>query len=78
MPITKQAIKKLRHDRRRERDRERVRRALRKVIKEARTRPTKKTVSSAFTALDKATKKHIVHKNKAARIKSRITKLLKK
>lgn len=78
MPITKRAIKKLRHDRIRTTQTDNVRRTLRKLIKAARVSPGKKTLSSAYQALDKATKKHIIHKNKAARLKSRLSKLLKK
>jgi ribosomal protein S20 len=40
--------------------------------------PGKKTLSAAFKALDKSAKGHIIHKNKAARLKSRLSKLLKK
>lgn len=78
MPITKRAIKKLRHDRIRTIQTDKVRGTLRKLIKAARVSPGKKSVSLAFRALDKATKKHVIHKNKAARLKSRLSKLLKK
>ena len=78
MPITKRAIKKLRHDRRRFPQNELMRKALKKRVKAARASPTPKTLSAAFAALDKAVKHHIVHKNKAARLKSRLAKILKK
>jgi small subunit ribosomal protein S20 len=77
MPITKRAIKKLRHDRVRSVQTDNVRRTLRKLIKAARVSPGKKTLSTAFRALDKAAKIHVIHKNKAARLKSRLSKLLK-
>ena len=55
-----------------------ARRALRDVVKSMRKSPSAKSLTVAFTALDKAAKKHIIHKNKADRLKSRLSKLLKK
>ena len=78
MPITKRAIKKLRHDRIRTTQTSQVREILRKLIKTARVNPGKKSLTAAFRVLDKAANKHIIHKNKAARLKSRLSKLLKK
>ena len=78
MPITKQAKKKLRHDRKTMKQNASVRTKLRTLIKAARKSPTAKTLSSVFGALDKAAKKNIIHKNKAARLKSRLARLLKK
>lgn len=48
------------------------------VVKKARKVPTIKSISEAASALDKAVKKHLIHKNAAARTKSRLSKLLKK
>ena len=78
MPITKQALKKLRHDHVRTVQTGNIRESLRKIIKAARINPGKKSLTTAFRALDKAANKHIIHKNKAARLKSRLAKLLKK
>jgi small subunit ribosomal protein S20 len=78
MPIIKQASKKLRHDRKRTKQTMTVRRALYDVVKTVRKTPSKKSLSLAFQALDKAAKRSIIHKNKAARLKSRLSKLLKK
>lgn len=78
MPITKQAIKKLRHDRKRTGETVKIRESLRKLIKAARVSPGKKTIATAFGALDRAASKHVIHKNKAARLKSRLSKLIKK
>jgi small subunit ribosomal protein S20 len=55
-----------------------VRAALRTVIKSFRKSPTKKSLDKAFSALDKAAKRSIIHKNKAARLKSRLSKLVGK
>lgn len=78
MPITKQALKKLHHDRKRAVSTDKVRTSLRRLVKAARTSPGKKTLTEVFHALDKAASHHIIHKNKAARLKSRLSKLLKK
>lgn len=43
-----------------------------------RKKPTVKTLESLFSALDKAVKGRVIHKNKAARLKSRLSKLMKK
>lgn len=78
MPVTKQAAKKLRHDRVRTQQNKKTRVHVSQFVKAARKSPTAKSVSAAFGALDGAVKHHIIHKNKAARTKSRLAKLLKK
>jgi small subunit ribosomal protein S20 len=78
MPITKRAVKKLRHDRKRTVQVERVHNALQKLVKSMRKKPTQASLTKAFAALDKAAKTHAIHKNKADRIKSRLAKLLAK
>ena len=78
MPITKRAVKKLRHDRKRTVQIERVHEALKKLVKSMRKKPTQKSLTQVFRALDKAAKTHMIHKNKAARLKARLAKLLAK
>ena len=78
MPIIAQAAKKLRHDRKRTKQTASRRRALADVIKSTRKSPSAKNLTHSFTALDKAVKLGIVHKNKAARLKSRLSKLMRK
>ncbi len=78
MPITHRAIKKLKHDRRRSAARKSVRTKTERLVKAARTKPSDKTLSLAFSALDKASKTHAIHKNTAARLKSRLSKRLTK
>lgn len=78
MPITKQASKKLRHDRARTKQNTKTRALLHMLVKKARKSPTNTSLSHAFSALDKAVKRSIIHKNAAARTKSRLAKLLKK
>jgi small subunit ribosomal protein S20 len=78
MPITKRAIKKLRHDRARTKENAGQRALLKGLVKKARKAPTEKSVSVVFAALDKAAKRNIIHKNAASRTKARLAKLLKK
>lgn len=77
MPIIKRAIKKLRHDRRRTLQRKTIQRSLERVVKSAKRSPTPKKLAGAFKSLDKAAKLHLIHANKAARLKSRLAKLVK-
>lgn len=78
MPIIKRAVKKLRHDRKRTIEVKRVRATLQKLVKSMRKKPTQKSLTRVFAALDKAAKTHVIHKNKAARLKARLAKLLPK
>ena len=78
MPITLQAKKKQRHDRKRNAQNVVVRRRVALLIKTARAKPTAKSLHDAFQALDKAAKRRIIHPNKADRTKSRLAKLLLK
>jgi len=78
MPIIARAAKKLRHDRKRTKITMVARENLRGVVKSFRKSPTKKSIDLVFKTLDKAAKRNIIHKNKAARLKSRLSHLLKK
>jgi len=71
MPITRSAKKALRKDRRKNQINNRVKEALRKARLAWKKNPSKKTSAKYFSALDKAVKKGLVHKNKAARLKSK-------
>ncbi len=74
MPIIKSAIKKMRKDRvRTERNKKRET-GFRKLVKVARRAPNQKNLDSVASALDKAAKVGLIHKNKAARLKSRLAK----
>ena len=77
MPILKSAIKKLRADKRREKENLKVKQAYKKALKQARAKKSVKTVSTAFSVLDRAAKKKVIHKNKASRLKSRLARWLK-
>ncbi len=75
MPVTKQAKKKLRKDRKREKANLKLVKGIKKVIKKTRTSPTLKQLTQASKTIDKAAKNNIIHKNKAARLKSRLSRL---
>lgn len=55
-----------------------VRANVRSIVKKARELRTPKALAAAYKILDKAGKRNIVHHNKAARLKSRLAKLLGK
>lgn len=75
MPIIKSAIKKVRKDKARTaRNKDRAK-GLKRLLKLARKNPDKKNLSTLFSALDKAAKVHLIHPNKSARLKSRLSKL---
>ncbi len=76
MPVTKSARKKLRKDRKRESQNKKIRASLEKAIKEVKKSATEKRVQEVFSLIDKASKKNIIHKNRAARIKSSLSKLI--
>ncbi len=78
MPVIKSAKKKLRQDKKRTAQNKKVKDTLKDVIKKAKKSPSEKTVKEAVKIIDKAAKQNIIHKNKAARIKSALSKLLTK
>ncbi|OGH48210.1 MAG: hypothetical protein A3A51_04260 [Candidatus Levybacteria bacterium RIFCSPLOWO2_01_FULL_39_10] len=75
MPVTKSAKKKLRKDRNRKKENLKFASEYKEALKKARKSPTAKNVSEAFKKIDKATKKNLIHKNKAGRLKSSLSKL---
>lgn len=77
MPIIKSAIKKVRKDKiRTERNRAK-KSVIHTLLKKARSEKSLDNLSKAFSALDKAVKTNLIHRNKAARLKSRLTKGVK-
>lgn len=76
MPVIKSAKKKLRQDTKATVLRAKTEAILKDAVKKATTSPSAKTLSQATSLLDKAAKRHIIHANKAARIKSRLAHLL--
>lgn len=73
MPILKHAKKKLRQDIRKEHIQDNSRVHYKQLIKKAKESPSKDTISAAFQAIDKAAKKNLIHDNKAARLKSALS-----
>lgn len=76
MPVTKQAIKKIRQDARKTIYNMRVKKTYKLAVAAFRKNPTAKAISEVFSKLDRAAKTNIIHKNKAARLKSRLSKLI--
>ncbi|OGD09253.1 hypothetical protein A2397_02875 [Candidatus Amesbacteria bacterium RIFOXYB1_FULL_44_23] len=76
MPVIPNAIRKLRADKRKKAINLRVKSAFKQAISAMRKKPTEKKLVEVFSTLDKAVKGKIVHKNKASRIKSRLSALV--
>lgn len=77
MPILKSAIKKLRQSKRKRAHNLELKGALKNLLDAYRKKPTPGGYSKLTSSLDRATKKDLMHKNKASRLKSRLSKLLK-
>lgn len=77
MPVTKGAIKKARQDKKRTKVNRVRRENLKKLFKIAQKTKSSSNVRKAISFVDKMAKKHLIHKNKAGRLKSRLSKLAK-
>lgn len=77
MPIIKSAIKALRKDKKRTIINKKIKSRYRLAVKKMRANPSSKNLKAVYSALDKASKKKVTHKNKASRLKSKLAKLLK-
>jgi len=78
VPIIKSAIKKVRKDQLRTARNKKRELNLKSLVKKVRTSKRTKDLQAAFSALDKAAKVKLIHPNKAARLKSRLSKGVKK
>ncbi len=76
MPIIRSAIKKVRKDKTRTKRNKERGAVLKALIKKARIQKTAATLKAVFSALDKAAKVKLIHPNKSARLKSRLSRLL--
>lgn len=80
MPLTKSAKKALLVDRRRKKENDLIRAKIKSAVKGAKRSISMKKddvalkIQSLYKELDLAAKKNVIHKNKARRLKSRITK----
>lgn len=76
MPIIRSAIKKVRKDKVRTARNKKRELALKSLVKKAKSSKKPEDLQAAFSALDKAAKVHLIHPNKSARLKSRLSKLI--
>ena len=74
MPITKSAKKALRQSKKHELQNKSVIRIYKEAVKHTRQENTPENFRSAQSKLDIAAKKHIISKNKARRLKKRLSK----
>ncbi len=77
MPVIKSAIKKLRKDKNRTKRNDDFRKQLDNALRAAKKQKSAKAVTAAISSVDKAVKKGVMHQNRAARIKSSLSKLSK-
>lgn len=68
----------MRHDKKRAAHNSQKKIALKKLVKQMRKSPSAKNLTPVFSALDKAVKTHLIHKNRASRLKSRLSNVLPK
>jgi len=78
MPVTKTAKRALRGSKRKTQVNKLTRAKLEIAVRVAKKGKKEKDILSAISLADRSAKTHIIHKNKAARIKSRLSKLLPK
>lgn len=78
MPITVGAIRKLKADKRKAAANSQIREALREAVSKMRKKPSEAGLKVLFAKADVAAKKGVIHKNKAARLKARLSALVKK
>lgn len=78
MPIIASAKKKMRQDKKTYLVNQKIIHRYKQVIKKARLHPAPKTLQAAYSALDIASKRGVIHDNKAARLKSALAKKINK
>jgi small subunit ribosomal protein S20 len=78
MPVTKTAKRALRSSKRKARVNSLMRTRLEIAVRLAKRGKKEKDVLSAISITDKLSKNHVIHKNKAAHLKSTLSKLLPK
>jgi small subunit ribosomal protein S20 len=76
MPILKNAKKALRSSARKAVVNNRIRSRMKTAVGKMKTAAGKDSLTEAFSAVDKAVKRNLIHKNKAARLKSQLSKLV--
>ena len=85
MPIIKSAKKKLKQDKKRTQKNLRYEIAYKKIIDQVKKHKKadkafhlNEYLKKAYSAIDKAAKKKVIHRNKAGRLKARVSRLLNK
>ena len=78
MPISLSAHKALRQSRRRAAFNLRIKKKLKSVFLKFRRRANSQGLKDVYQAVDIAKKKHVIHRNKAKRLKSQAARLLAK
>jgi ribosomal protein S20 len=74
MPVTDQAKRALRKDRRRTVVNLRIRRRIKQALDNAQDNPNAENLKKAASILDRAAKKKVIHQKKASRLKSQLAK----
>jgi ribosomal protein S20 len=77
MPILKNAKKALRASKHKAEHNQRVRSRVKSSSDAVKKSPTASALAAAYRAIDTAVKRNVFHKNKAARLKSQLAKLVK-
>lgn len=78
MPVTKTAKRALRGTKKKESVNKLIIKNLEIMVRLAKKSKVPEKIAKAISLADRAAKKHTIHKNKAARIKSQLSKLLPK
>jgi small subunit ribosomal protein S20 len=76
MPIIKSAQKKMRQDKKRTARNLMVKNSIKSLVKNMRRTPNAKALQEVSSVLDKAVKINLIHANKSARLKSRLSHLI--
>ncbi len=76
MPILANAKKALRVSKKKAANNKRVKSLLKTFVDKVFKSPTAENAAAAFSRVDKAVKKNVLHKNKAARVKHQISKAM--
>jgi small subunit ribosomal protein S20 len=78
MPVIKSAIKKLKQSEKHAAHNKSIRRTMKDLMDTYKKSPSEKSFIAAVSAIDKAAKTNVIHKNKASRLKSRLSKRMPK
>ena len=78
MPTHKSAVKRLRTSKKANVVNKQIRTHIKTLIKKTETSPQEASFKQTASALDSAARRSVIHPNKAARIKSRLAKLVQK